>query len=70
MTREVVACRANADLGRAESLMTQNHKGRCMCVDDDGKLIGVISLADIAKSDDTARAGETMRGVSQRETRA
>jgi hypothetical protein len=50
--------------------MTQNHKGRCMCVDDDGKLIGVISLATSPRATTTARAGETMRGVSQRETRA
>lgn len=69
MTREVVACRAKDDLSRAEALMAENHKGRCMCTDDAGRLVGVISLSDVAKRDDPKRAGETMRGVSEREAR-
>lgn len=69
MTKEVVSCRANEELSRAEDLMAQNRKSRCMCTDDSGKLIGVISLADLAKRGDEARAAETMRGVSEREAR-
>src|SRR5262245_24524706 len=42
MTREVVACRPEDDLGRAQDLMVENQKSRIMCVDATGCLIGVI----------------------------
>ena len=70
MTREVVAIRPQDDLRKAEELMSKNHKSRIMCVDDGGRLVGVISLSDIAQREDASRAAQTMRAVSERETRA
>jgi CBS domain-containing protein len=70
MTREVIACRPEDDLRKAEGLMTRNHKSRVMCVDREGFLVGVISLSDIAEREEASRAAKTMRGVSKRETRA
>src|SRR5262245_55669947 len=43
MTREVVACRPEDDLIRAQELMARSQKSRIMCLDGAGKLVGVIS---------------------------
>jgi CBS domain-containing protein len=69
MTREVVACRPKDDVREAERLMAKNHKSRIVCVDEGGQLAGVISLSDIAQHERGGRASETLRGVSERESR-
>jgi CBS domain-containing protein len=69
-TRECVACGPDDDLRKAEELMARNHKSRILCVDGDGRLVGVISLSDVAQREKGARAAETLREVSQREARA
>ncbi len=48
MTRDVVTCKVGDDLGDAERLMREKRKSRIVVCDEDGKLKGVISLADIA----------------------
>ena len=68
MTREVVACNPKDDLQKAEQLMAKNHKSRIMCLDGGGRLLGVISLSDIAQREQ-ARAWDTLRQVSEREAR-
>lgn len=68
MTREVVSCRATDDIKQAERLMGREQKSRILCVDEDGALVGVISLSDIAQRDG-ARIAQTMQQVTQRETR-
>jgi CBS domain-containing protein len=69
LTREVVACQPDDDLHKAEDLMGLYQKSRIMCVDGDGKLVGVISLSDIAQKEKGARAAQTLRQVSEREAR-
>lgn len=68
MTREVVACRPEDDLKKAQDLMARGHKSRVMCIDAAGKLVGVISLSDIAQRED-GNATQTLRKVSEREAR-
>jgi CBS domain-containing protein len=68
MTNEVIACGPHDDITTAEELMAEHHKSRIMCVDDDGRLLGVISLSDIAQCERGGRAAATMRMVTQRET--
>jgi CBS domain-containing protein len=70
LTREVIACRPEDDLDKAEELMAKHHKSRIMCVDAAGRLLGVISLSDIAQEEPGARTAQTLRQVSQREARA
>jgi CBS-domain-containing membrane protein len=70
LTREVIACRPEEDLEKAQQLMANHHKSRIMCVDQDGRLLGVISLSDIAQRESGARASQTLRDVSAREVRA
>ncbi|BDG02099.1 CBS domain-containing protein [Anaeromyxobacter oryzae] len=70
MTRETITCRETDPIERAEQLMARHHKGRMMVVDDEGHLVGVISLSDIVDEEDDDRAAETARLVSDREVRA
>jgi CBS domain-containing protein len=69
-THESVTCRPEDDLSKAEELMARHHKSRVMCVDGEGRLVGVISLSDIAQRERGSKAAETLREVSQREARA
>ncbi len=69
MTREVVACRPGDDISRAEQLMGKHHKSRMICTDEEGRLVGVISLSDIAQVEEASRASQTMKQVSEREAR-
>jgi CBS domain-containing protein len=66
MTPEVIACRPQDEVELAQELMAQYRKSRIMCIDDEGRLAGVISLSDIADhvGDGAAR---TLSAVSRRE---
>lgn len=70
MTREVVACRPGDDIRDAEKAMAKHHKSRILCVDESDRLVGVISLSDLAQHEHGSRAADTLREVSERETRA
>jgi CBS domain-containing protein len=52
MTPEVVCCSPDDDVERAAELMEGHHKGRIMCVDNDGRVVGVISFADVEDVED------------------
>jgi len=69
MTREVVACAPGDDVRRAEELMGKQHKSRMILADEDWRLLGVISLSDIAQVEDASRASQTMKQVTEREAR-
>lgn len=70
MTRDVVACRPSDDVRKAEKLMAEYQKSRMMCVDETGKLVGVLSLSDIAQVEDGARTADTMKKITGREARS
>ena len=70
MTREVVACAPGDDVRRAEELMGKQHKSRMIVADEEWRLLGVISLSDIAQVEDASRASQTMKQVTKREARA
>lgn len=69
MTQEVVACRPEDSLQDVQALMALNHKSRVMVLDEQQKLVGVISLSDIAQQDGVGFASRTLRQVSEREVR-
>lgn len=69
MTEEVVACRPKDDVLEAQRAMAEKHKSRIMCLDDAGRLVGVISLSDLAQHLRGAETSETLRQVSEREIR-
>jgi CBS domain-containing protein len=67
MTREIITCRETDPIEAAEQLMARYRKSRMMIVDEDGRLVGVISLSDIVEEEDDRHAAETMRQVAERE---
>jgi len=69
MTRDLVACRPNDDLTRAVELMSRHQKSRIVVIDGDDRLIGVISLSDVAQAAEEAGA-RALRDITERETRA
>jgi CBS domain-containing protein len=48
MTRDVVSCQADADIGTAARLMLEGHFGSLPVVDRHGRMAGIITDRDIA----------------------
>jgi CBS domain-containing protein len=67
MSRAVIACRPDDSIDVAERLMEENRKSRILVTDEQAKLLGVISLSDIALIERPARAGKTLRRIASRE---
>ena len=44
MTSEVVSCSPKDGIETALQLMAENHRSRIMCLDEEGRLVGIISL--------------------------
>ncbi len=66
MTREIVSCHADDDLSRAEQIMATSQKSRLVVVDEDDRLVGVLSLSDVVEHD-REHAAETVARVAARE---
>lgn len=64
LSPDIIACRPTHGVGHAEALMRKHRKSRIVVTDADGKLVGVISLSDIAQYE--PRAGETLAAVASR----
>jgi CBS domain-containing protein len=67
MSRDPVTCPARAEVEIAEALMRAHRKMRIPCLDDDGRLAGVLSLADVARYCDHERAGDLLGELVVRE---
>src|SRR5215469_15302484 len=63
-TPATVFCRTNMDVENAHELMQQNYVARLLCVDENGRLAGVLSLSDIASRMPELPA-ETLRALSR-----
>jgi len=60
MTAEAWSCRADEDVSRAVSMMADKRVRRMPIVDGEGRLVGIIAEADVAKPRDRA---ETRTGA-------
>jgi CBS domain-containing protein len=67
MTREVVSCRPEDELAFAEDLMIRFQKSRIVCTDEKRRVVGVISLSDIAKIGARGHAGTIAAEIAARE---
>jgi CBS domain-containing protein len=66
MTPEVVACRDTDDIADAARTMQLAQLRRLVVVDEQGRLVGIVSLGDIAlQAGDDKLTGETLEGVSE-----
>ncbi len=69
MTRELVRCSPDDEIQAAEQLMGARHKSRIVCTDEEGHLLGIVSITDIAQHDDGWRVARTVRKITSREVR-
>jgi predicted transcriptional regulator len=67
MTVNVVSCTPDDDLVRAEALMRANQKARLPVLDDRGRVAGIVSIANIARVEDSRRAGDVLDEITERE---
>ncbi len=63
MTRDVIGVRLGDDARDAIRAMREDRKSRVMVCDEQGRLQGVISLADVAEAASDEDAGETLQQV-------
>ncbi len=69
MTTDVVSCGADEELRTCEQLMKQFQKSRVIVVDDEERVVGIISLTDIATLDTQRHAARTLRQIAVRDFR-
>jgi CBS domain-containing protein len=66
MTHDVVTCRDEEDLQRVLNLMSDYQVRRIPIMDDNDKLVGIISQADVAtRVDHPEKTAELVREISQ-----
>jgi CBS domain-containing protein len=66
MTHEVVTCRADDDLQRALDAMSEHQLRRIPIVDNENKIVGIISQADVAtRVDQPEKTAEMVKEISQ-----
>jgi CBS domain-containing protein len=64
MTPDVLYCHEDEDLGHVSRNMAENQVRRLPVMDVDKRLVGIISLADIADAR-AAEAGEALEGITR-----
>jgi CBS domain-containing protein len=66
MTRKVITCRADDDVENAMKAMAQYQLRRIPVVDKDGRLVGIISQADVAtRVGEPEKTAEVVREISE-----
>ena len=65
MTRQVVYCFEDQDTEEAERVMEKNQIRRLPVLDRDKRIVGIVSLGDLAVKNDEKRAGTTLERVSE-----
>jgi CBS domain-containing protein len=70
-TSQPVTVKADWSVNRALSLMAEHQVGRVPVIDDEGHVIGIVTLSSLARrSRDGERVLDTAKGVSERSARA
>ena len=64
-TRDVVAVHPDEDLSEALKLMASHQVRRLAVVDDDNRLVGVVSQADVAQEAKEKQVGEMVEEISR-----
>jgi CBS domain-containing protein len=64
-SRDVVTLDPQQDLDEALRLMARHQVRRLPVVEEDGRLVGVVAQADVAKDADTRQTGEVVEQISR-----
>ena len=66
MTRNPVTCRANEDIQNAMDKMSQHQVRRIPVIDDNGRILGIVSQADLAtRMDQPEKTEKVLEKISQ-----
>jgi len=65
MSEEVLYCFDDQDLEEVAQNMSQMKVRRMPVVNREKRLVGIISLGDLARNEDTGTTGETVSNISQ-----
>ena len=65
MTKNVLSCNIGDSIDVAANLMQREQVRRLVVLDNDGKLAGVVSLADLAREGDDDQSAEVLEQVTQ-----
>ena len=69
MSKKLVTCRADDDVENAMKAMAQYQLRRIPVVEDDNRLVGIISQADIAtRVDEPQKTAEVVKEISESQT--
>jgi CBS domain-containing protein len=69
MTTEVISCHRDDSVEVAEALMARHQKQRIVIMGDGGAPAGVLSLSDLAQSEQPLKLATLLRHVTSREFR-
>jgi len=64
-SKDVATIDPQRDLDEALRLMAQHQVRRLPVVEEDGRLVGIVAQADIARAGDDARTGQVVEQISQ-----
>jgi CBS domain-containing protein len=65
MTAEVRYCYEDDAVGDASDIMSELQIRRLPVINREKRLVGILSLADIAREDEPRQAGEALQGISR-----
>jgi CBS domain-containing protein len=63
-SRDLVTVDPQQELDEALRLMAQHQVRRLPVVEEDGKLVGIVAQADVARQGEDSRTGETVQQIS------
>ena len=64
-SKDLVTIDPAQDLDEALRLMAQHQVRRLPVVEEDGRLVGIVAQADVARAGDDARTGEVVQQISE-----
>ena len=64
-SKEIVTVDPQQDLDEALRLMAKHQVRRLPVVEEDGRLVGVLAQADVAREGDDVRTGEVVEQISE-----
>ncbi len=64
-SKDIVTIDPQQDLDEALQLMAKHQIRRLPVVEEDGRLVGIVSQADVARHGDDARTGEVVEQISE-----
>jgi len=65
MTNEIISCSPEADVLHVEAQMKERKVRRVLVVDDHGSVVGVVSMADLARKSDETLIGDTEKAITE-----